>query len=71
MAVEIDPKKKCNIEFLYTETIAFTDIHRCILKIDRDQTVDVSTAQHLEMAFSIGANSDMCIKRRFRRFQHI
>ena len=40
---EVHKKKRCGTEFHYAEKIAPIDIHRHLLDIYRDQTVDVST----------------------------
>ena len=41
---EVHMKHRCIIE-LYVEKMAPTDIHQCLLNIDGDQTVDVSTVR--------------------------
>jgi hypothetical protein len=41
--IEVRTKQRCVIEFLTAEQIAPTDIHRRLLKVYGDDTVDVST----------------------------
>ena len=41
--MEVLIKQRCVIEFLHAEKIAPNDIHRRLLKVYGDQTVDVST----------------------------
>jgi hypothetical protein len=40
---EVPMKKRCVIEFLHAEKIEPNDIHRRLLNVYEDQTVDVST----------------------------
>ena len=42
---ELQMEQRCGIEFLCVEEMAPTDIHRCLLKVSGDQTVDVSTVR--------------------------
>jgi len=51
-------KQRCVIEFLHAEKIAPNDIHRCLLNIYGDQTVDVNTVRWWVAHFSSG-DSDM------------
>ena len=41
--VEVRMKQRCVSEFLHAEKIAPNDIHRRLLKVYGDQTVDIST----------------------------
>jgi len=41
--VEVRRKQRCVIEFFHAEIIAPNDIHRRLLNVYGDQTVDVST----------------------------
>ena len=59
-------KQRCVIEFLHAEKIAPNDIHRCLLNIYGDQTVDVNTVRWWVAHFSSG-DSDMKDKPRSGR----
>ena len=39
--VEVHMKQRCVIEFFHVEKVALIDIHQCLLKLYRDQTVGV------------------------------
>ena len=56
--VEVHMKQRHETEFLHAEKIAPSDIHRCLLNVYRDQTVDVSTVRQWVARFSSG-DSDM------------
>ena len=43
--MEVHMKQKCVTKFLYAEKMAPIDIHRCLLNIYGDQTVDVSAVR--------------------------
>jgi len=43
--MEVWLKQMSRIEFLHVEKMAPTDIHRCLLNVDGDQAVDVSTVK--------------------------
>ena len=43
--IEVHTKQVCVIEFLTVEQCALIDIQRCLLKVYRDDTVDVSTVR--------------------------
>jgi hypothetical protein len=47
-------KKRCVIEFRHAEKIAPNDIHRCLLNVYGDQTVDVSSVRRWVVRFSSG-----------------
>jgi len=38
-------KQRCVTEFLHTETVAPTDIQRCVLQVDGHQRVDVEDSE--------------------------
>jgi hypothetical protein len=50
--IEVCTKQKCVIEFLTAEQIAPTDIHRCLLNVYGDDTVDVSTVRRWVVHFN-------------------
>jgi len=52
--MEVRMKQRCVIEFLHEEKIAPNDIHRRLLNVYGDQTVDVSTARQWVAHFSSG-----------------
>jgi len=52
--MEVRTKQKCVIEFLHAEKIAPNDIHRHLLNVYGDQTVDVSTVRQWVARFSSG-----------------
>ena len=52
--MEMWVKQRCGIEFLHVEKIVPTDIHRCLLNVSGDQTVDMSTVRWWAMCFSSG-----------------
>jgi hypothetical protein len=56
--MEIHMKQKYVNEFLLAAKIAYVDIHRCLLNVYRDKTVDVSTVRLWVVYFSSG-NSDV------------
>jgi len=56
--MEVRMKQRYVTEFLHAEKIAPNDIHRRLLNIYRDQTVDVSTVRQWVACFSSG-DSDM------------
>ena len=51
-------KQRCVTEFLHVETMAPTDIHRHLLNIYGDQTVDVGTVRQRVVHFDSG-NGDV------------
>ena len=64
--MEVRMKQRCVIEFLHAEKIAPNDIHRRLLNVNGDQTVDVSTVRRWVARFSSG-DSDVKDKPRSRR----
>jgi len=52
--MEVRMKQRCVIEFLHAEKISPSDIHRHLLHIYRDQTVDDSTVRWWLACFSSG-----------------
>jgi len=52
--IEVCMKQRCVIEFLHAEKIAPNDIHRCLLNVYGNQTVDVSTMRRWVVRFSSG-----------------
>jgi len=52
--MDVHMKQRCVIEFLHVEKIASNDIHRRLLNIYGDQTVDVSTVRWWVARFSSG-----------------
>ncbi|PNF28558.1 hypothetical protein B7P43_G12914 [Cryptotermes secundus] len=52
--IEVRMKQRCVIEFLTAEQIAPTDIHRCLLKVYGDDTVDISTVRWWAVCFNSG-----------------
>jgi len=64
--MEVRMKQRCVIEFLHAEKIAPNDIHRHLLNVYGDQTVDVSTMRRWVARFSSG-NSDVKDKPHSRR----
>jgi len=54
--MEVRMKQRCVIESLHAEKIAPNDIHRRLLNIYRDQTVDVSTVRQWVARFSSGGS---------------
>jgi len=64
--MEVRMKQRCVIEFLHVEKIAPYDIHRCLLNVYGDQTVDVSTVRRWVVRFSSG-DSDVKDKPRSGR----
>jgi len=52
--MEVRMKQKCVIEFLHVGKIAPNDIHRHLLNVYRDQTVDVRTVRWWVAHFSSG-----------------
>jgi len=64
--MEVHMKQRCVIEFLHAEKIAPNDIHRRLLNVYGDQTVDVSTVRRWVACFSSG-NSDVKDKPRSGR----
>ena len=50
--MEVRMKQRCVIEFLHVEKIASNDIHRRLLKVYGDQTVDLSTVRQWVAQFS-------------------
>ena len=52
--MEVRMKQRCITEFLHVEKIAPSDIHRCLLNVYGDQTVDVSTVRQWVARFSSG-----------------
>ena len=43
--MEVHMKQRCVTEFLHAEINAPIDIHWCLVNVDGDQTVDVSTVR--------------------------
>jgi len=64
--MEVHMKQRFVIEFLHAEKIAPNDIHRHLLNVYGDQTVDVSTVRWWVAHFSSG-DSDVKDKPRSRR----
>ena len=64
--IEVRTKQRCVIEFLHAEKIAPIDIHRRLLNVYGDQTVDVSTVRRWVGRFSSG-DSDVKDKPRSGR----
>jgi len=64
--MEVRMKQRCVIEFLHAEKIAPNDIHRRLLNVYGDQTVDVSTVRRWVVHFSSG-DSDVKDKPRSGR----
>ena len=52
--IEVRMKEKCVIEFLTAEQIVPIDIHRHLLKVYGDNTVDVSTVIRWVVRFNSG-----------------
>ena len=52
--MEMQMKQRCVSEYLCVEKMAPTDIHRCLLNVSGDQTVDMSTVRWWAMCFSSG-----------------
>ena len=49
-------KQRCGVEFLHTEKMAPIDIYQCLLNVDGDQPVDVSTVRQWMLHFSSSGN---------------
>jgi len=64
--MEVRMKQRCVIELLHAEKIAPIDIHRRLLNVCGDQTVDVSTVRQWVARFSSG-DSDVKDKPRSGR----
>ena len=64
--MEVRMKQRCVTEFLHAEKLAPNDIHRRLLNVYGDQTVDVSTVRRWVACFSSG-DSDVKDKSRSRR----
>ena len=64
--MEVRMKQICVNEFLHAEKIAPSDIHRRLLNVYGDQTLDVSTVRRWVAHFSSG-DSDVKDKPRSRR----
>ena len=64
--MEVSMKQRCVIELLYAEKIAPNEIHRCLLNVNGDQTMDVSRVRRWVARFSSG-DSDMRDKPRSGR----
>ena len=64
--MEVRMKQRCVIEYLHAEKIAPNDIHRRLLNVYGDQTVDVSTVRRWVARFSSG-DSDVKDKPRSGR----
>jgi hypothetical protein len=52
--MEVRTKQRGVIEFVHAERIAPVDIHRCLLNVCGDQTVDVSIVRRWVVRFSSG-----------------
>jgi hypothetical protein len=52
--IEVRVKQMCVIEFLHAEKIVPSDIHRCLLNVYGDQTVDVGRVRPWVVYFSSG-----------------
>jgi len=52
--MEVRMKQRCVTEFLHSGKIAPNEIHRCLLNVYGDQTVDVSTVRRRVARFSSG-----------------
>ena len=55
--MEVCMKERSVIEFLHEEKMASTDIHQCLLNVDGNQPVDVSTVRWLMVCFSRGGSN--------------
>jgi len=64
--MEVRMKQRCVIEFLHAENIAPNDIHRHLLNVYGEQTVDVTTVRRRVAHFNSG-NSDVKDKPRSKR----
>jgi len=64
--MEVHMKQRCVIEFFHVEKFAPNDIHRSLLNVYGDQTVDVSTVRQWVACFSSG-DSDVKEKPHSRR----
>ena len=53
--MEVQMKPNCGTEFLHTEKMAPTGIHRCLLNIYGDQTVDVNTIMRWVVCSAVAA----------------
>ena len=62
--IEVQMKKMAATEFLRSEQMAPTDIHGCLLTVDGDQPVDVSTVKRWVACFSNGDSDvkDICAR---------
>jgi hypothetical protein len=56
--MEVRMKQMCVIEFLHAEKIAPNDIHRRLLNVYGDQTVDTRTVRRWVARFSSGDSKD-------------
>jgi len=54
--MEVHMKERCVIESLHAEKIAPNDIHRRLLNVYRDQTMDVCTVRRWVARFSSGSS---------------
>ena len=64
-------KQRCVTEFLHAEKMAPTDIHWCLLNVDGNQKVDVSTVRRWVVCFSSGnKDSGSLLWSRLLRVQH-
>ena len=52
--MEVCMEQRCGIEFLHVEEMAPVAIHRCLLNVYGDQTVDVSTLRQWVVHFRSG-----------------
>ena len=55
--MEVYVKQMCITELIPVEKIPPTDIHRCLLDVYKDQTVDVSSMKQWVVHFSSGNSS--------------
>ena len=54
--MEMHMKKRCATELFPAEKMVLTDVHRCLLNVDGDHTVDVSTVMLWVVLFHTGNN---------------
>ena len=59
--MEVCIKQKFIIEFLHAEKMVHTDIHRWLLNVYGDQTVDVNTVRWWVVRFSGGGHLHWCM----------
>ena len=57
--MEMCLKQRSGTEFIHAENIPFIDIHQCLLDINGDQTVAVSTVRWWVVRFSSGNSENV------------